>query len=125
MKKTEILILGGAAVFAWYMLKGSGGALARVGAPGVPVPVPRTQTKNPFSALFNITPPAAAGTSPYSLYDGVNDSLGLSSPDLVWNSGKLTLDGEGGLGFTGDGGLGLTYNGQGGNSGGSSIYSLW
>lgn len=124
MKKTEVLILGGAAVFAWYMLKGNGGALARVGAPAAPVPVPNTQTRNPFSALFNYSPPEARATSPYSLYDGVNDSLGLASPDLVWNSGKLTLDGAGGLGFTNDGGLGLTYGGQGGSEGGS-IYSLW
>lgn len=122
MKKTELIVLAAAAGLAWYMLRGTGSAQAVTIKPNG-----GTSYANPLSTWFNFAP-AGVKTSPYSLYDGINDSYGLDMPAAVWSTdGKLTLDGEGGLGFTNSGGLGLTYGGVYANGGGEGrpSYSLW
>lgn len=123
MKQNEILILGGAALFAWWVLKGGGGA-AFAAKPATVRPTTGSTytaglgaaTRNPYGAWFNYGTPGVQA-NPYSLYDGQNDSLGLSAPGAT----------DYGLGFTNSGGLGLSYQGTYATSddGTKSQYALW
>ena len=112
MKKDDLVVLGlaGVAVFMIVKTQGLGLKTATGGTQGTKTGGGKTPTSDYYSPWFNW----AGSTSGYSLFDGLDDSLGLaSSPKGTGLGLKLNNDG-----------LGMHYGGV-KTSGGYGITGSW